>query len=83
MVGYEGHRGWINYLAVHPDHQRKGLARQLMQRAEELLHAALCPRINLQMRSTNAAVLAFYKRTGFAQDAMVSLGKRLEHDQPF
>lgn len=82
MVGYEGHRGWINYLAVHPDHQRRGLARQLMQHAENLLRAVGCPKINLQVRSTNAAVLAFYERIGFVQDAVVSLGKRLEHDQP-
>lgn len=82
MVGYEGHRGWINYLAVHPDHQRSGLARQLMQHAENLLRAVGCPKINLQVRSTNAGVLAFYERIGFEQDAVVSLGKRLEHDQP-
>ena len=80
MVGYEGHRGWINYLAVHPDHQRSGLARQLMQHAEDLLRAVGCPKINLQVRSTNTAVLAFYERLGFVQDAVVSLGKRLEHD---
>lgn len=82
MVGYEGHRGWINYLAVHPDHRRNGFARQLMQYAENLLRAVGCPKINLQVRSTNAAVLAFYERIGFVQDAVVSLGKRLEHDQP-
>lgn len=82
MVGYEGHRGWINYLAVHPNHQRGGLARQLMQHAEELLRSVGCPKINLQVRSTNTAVLAFYERIGFVQDAVVSLGKRLQRDQP-
>jgi len=82
MAGFEGHRGWINYLAVHPDHQRHGLARELMQHAETLLRAAGCPKINLQVRSTNTAVIAFYESIGFAVDNVVSLGKRLEHDTP-
>lgn len=80
MAGYEGHRGWINYLAVHPDHQRQGFAREIMQHAESLLRKAGCPKINLQVRSTNAAVIAFYERLGFHTDAVVSMGKRLEHD---
>lgn len=82
MAGYEGHRGWINYLAVHPDHQRQGHARELMKHAEKSLRAAGCPKINLQVRSTNAAVIAFYESIGFAVDGVVSLGKRLEHDTP-
>ncbi|MCB1276022.1 GNAT family acetyltransferase [Prosthecobacter sp.] len=82
MAGYEGHRGWINYLAVHPDHQRQGFARELMQHAEALLRAAGCPKINLQVRGTNAAVIAFYESMGFAVDNVVGMGKRLEHDTP-
>lgn len=82
MAGYEGHRGWINYLAVHPDHQRKGFARELMQHAEASLRAAGCPKINLQIRSTNAAVIAFYESIGFAVETVIGLGKRLEHDAP-
>lgn len=82
MAGYEGHRGWINYLAVHPEYQRNGFAREIMQRAEELLRSAGCPKINLQVRSTNAAVIAFYEGLGFIQDNVASLGKRLEHDTP-
>ena len=54
MAGYDGHRGWINYLAVDPDHRRKNLARQMMSEAERLLRLAGCPKINLQIRSTNA-----------------------------
>jgi ribosomal protein S18 acetylase RimI-like enzyme len=80
MVGYEGHRGWINYLAVSPDHQRKGYGRLLMDEAERLLRKEGCPKINLQVRTTNAAVLAFYKALGYGQDEVVSLGKRLEND---
>ena len=80
MAGYEGHRGWINYLAVSPRCQRGGLGREMMARAEEMLRARGCPKINLQVRSTNAAVLAFYRRIGFAMDDVVSLGKRLMSD---
>ncbi|MBE2282617.1 MAG: GNAT family acetyltransferase [Prosthecobacter sp.] len=82
MAGYEGHRGWINYLAVHPDHQRRGFARELMQHAEALLRAAGCPKINLQVRCSNTAVIAFYESIGFSVDPVVSMGRRLEHDSP-
>lgn len=82
MAGYEGHRGWINYLAVHPDHQRRGFARELMRHAEALLRAAGCPKINLQVRCSNTAVIAFYESVGFSVDPVVSMGRRLEHDSP-
>lgn len=81
MVGYDGHRGWINYLAVHPDQQRKGIGRQLMDHAEGLLREAGCPKINLQIRATNSAVVTFYESLGFKQDPVVSMGKRLESDE--
>ena len=82
MFGYEGHRAWVNYLAVHPDHQRKGYARQLMQLGEVLLTERGCPKLNLQIRSGNNAVIAFYERLGYANDNTVSLGKRLIPDLP-
>ena len=82
MVGYEGHRGWINYLAVSPDQQRKGYGRMMMDEAEKLLRTEGCPKINLQVRTSNRTVLAFYNAIGYGQDEVVSLGKRLEHDQP-
>ena len=81
MAGYDGHRGWINYLAVHPQHQRAGVAAQLMDEAALLLRAARCPKINLQVRSSNTAVIDFYKRAGFEVDDVVSLGKRLDADE--
>jgi ribosomal protein S18 acetylase RimI-like enzyme len=81
MAGYDGHRGWINYLAVSPRHQRAGVGRRMMEEAETLLRAAGCPKINLQVRSTNTAVIEFYKRIGFKTDEVVSLGKRLEPDE--
>ncbi len=80
MVGYDGHRGWINYLAVAPSHQRGGLGRALMAGAESRLRAAGCPKINLMVRTDNTGVIAFYQRLGFAVDEVVSLGKRLVKD---
>ena len=51
MAGYEGHRGWINYLAVDPSRRRQGLGTRLMDEAEGLLAERGCPKINLQIRS--------------------------------
>lgn len=82
MAGYDGHRGWIYYLAVSPDHRRKGLGRQIMQAAEQRLRDAGCPKINLQVRSCNLEVIDFYRSIGFELDDVVSLGKRLELDIP-
>jgi ribosomal protein S18 acetylase RimI-like enzyme len=82
MAGYEGHRGWINYLAVSPPHRRRGLATRIMQEAERQLRAAGCPKINLQIRTCNADVIDFYKILGFTVDHVVSMGKRLEPDRP-
>lgn len=80
MAGYEGHRGWINYLAVSPHMQRRGIATQMMEEAEKLLRKAGCPKINLQIRSTNLQVIEFYKNIGFKIDEVTSMGKRLEAD---
>ena len=81
MAGYDGHRGWIYYLAVDPDHQRQGLARQLLADVEQHLRAAGCAKINLQIRHDNLDAIAFYRSVGFAEDAVVSMGKRLERDE--
>ena len=59
MFGYDGHRGWVNYLAVTPACQRRGYARQLMTCGEALLNAAGCPKLNLQLRSSNSEVLNY------------------------
>ncbi len=82
MAGYEGHRGWVNYLAVSPTYQRQSYARQLMREVERLLRERGCPKINLQIRSGNAAVIAFYQHIGYAQDDVVSMGRRLIDDPP-
>ena len=80
MGGYDGHRGWINYLAVAPDRRGEGHGRALMADVERRLAAIGCPKVNLQVRDTNTAVLEFYARLGYAVDAAVSMGKRLESD---
>ena len=82
MAGYDGHRGSIYYLAVDPEHRRKGYGRALMAEAERHLRAAGCPKINLLVRTGNEAVIAFYRRLGYDIDPVVSLGRRLEHDHP-
>ena len=81
MAGYDGHRGWINYLAVDPMHRRQGFARLLVTEVEERMRDLGCAKINLQIRRDNQEAIAFYERVGFAEDAVVSLGKRLEPDR--
>lgn len=80
MGGYEGHRGWVNYLAVSPQHQRKGYARQIMEYIEEQIQARGCPKINLMIRATNTEAEAFYNAIGYANETSIALGKRLESD---
>lgn len=80
MVGYEGHRGWINFLAVKPSLQKSGLGRALMAEAERILVGVGCPKINLQVRATNTRVIAFYEKLGFASEELVNMGKRLVRD---
>jgi ribosomal protein S18 acetylase RimI-like enzyme len=80
MAGYEGHRGWVNYLAVSPGRQRKGIARALMAEVERLLLAEGCPKINLQIRTSNAGAIEFYRKLGYSLDETVSMGKRLIPD---
>jgi ribosomal protein S18 acetylase RimI-like enzyme len=82
MAGYDGHRGWVNYLAVVPDAQGLGYGRALMAHIEAALLARGCPKLNLQVRSSNTAVLAFYRQLGYVQDEAISLGKRLIADGP-
>jgi ribosomal protein S18 acetylase RimI-like enzyme len=80
MAGFDGHRGWVNYLAVAEAHRRQGLGRRLMQRVEQDLVAMGCPKLNVQVRAQNAEIVAFYEKLGYAPDQTVSLGKRLIPD---
>ena len=80
MVGFDGHRGWVYYLAVTPDVQQKSLGRALMARAEELLIERGCPKLMLMVRSSNAEVIAFYRELGYGEEAVTVMGKRLIPD---
>jgi ribosomal protein S18 acetylase RimI-like enzyme len=82
MAGFDGHRGWVNYLAVDPSHRNNGLARLLMQHVENSLSARGCPKLNLQIRATNRDAVAFYERLGYIEDEVISYGKRLIQDTP-
>jgi ribosomal protein S18 acetylase RimI-like enzyme len=80
MGGYEGHRGWINYLAVDPIEQGSGVGRALVERLEQKLEALGCPKVNLQVRRDNTAAVRFYEHLGYGLDESVSMGKRLIPD---
>ena len=80
MGGYEGHRGWINYLAVDPAFQKNGFGKQLVTEIELGLLAMGCPKVNLQVRAGNQEALAFYEKIGYMNDNVASFGKRLLTD---
>lgn len=83
MAGYDGHRGSVYYLAVHPDFQNKDLGRMLMNHSEDYLLALGCPKLNLMVRTSNTDVIEFYHRIGYQKDEVVVLSKRLivDHEQ--
>ena len=81
MYGYDGHRGSVFYLAVHPDRQSEGIGRTLMEHIERHLLGIGCPKINVMIRESNAAALGFYEQLGYGPgDGAVGLGKRLIPD---
>ncbi len=83
MVGYDGHRGSINYLAVAPELQGTGLGRVLVAHAEKLLLARGCPKVNLSVRGDNVDAVAFYERIGYVVEGTehaVAMGHRLIAD---
>ncbi|EAR10443.1 GNAT family acetyltransferase [Reinekea blandensis] len=80
MGGYEGHRGWMNYLGVRPDLQGEGIARQMITFLEQRLLERGCPKVNLQVRSTNTQVIEFYRQLGYSEDHAIGMGKRLIPD---
>jgi hypothetical protein len=78
MAGYDGHRGWIYYLVVSPEHRRRGIGTALMKRVEKELARLGCPKLNLQVRASNEEVVAFYKKLGYEIEERISMGRRLE-----
>ncbi|MDR2255955.1 MAG: GNAT family acetyltransferase [Arthrobacter sp.] len=78
MVGVDGHRGWVYYVAVAASRRGRGLGRAAMEAAEAWLLAAGAPKVQLMVRGSNAAVLGFYARLGYADQDTVVLGKFLD-----
>lgn len=78
MVGYDGHRGWLYYLAVADSHRGTGLGRTLVEAAEQWLGDQGARVIRLMVRAENEAVVGFYRALGYEDGNMIVLGKRLE-----
>jgi len=80
MVGFDGHRGWVYYLAVSPDRRRSGLGRALMEAAEDWLRARGVPKIQLMIREDNAEALGFYESLGLERQKVAVFGRFLKED---
>jgi ribosomal protein S18 acetylase RimI-like enzyme len=80
MAGYDGHRGWVYYVAVHPQYRRQGIGSALMRKVETTLIEIGCPKLNLQIRAENLKVQLFYKSLGYSVENRISMGKKLEED---
>jgi ribosomal protein S18 acetylase RimI-like enzyme len=78
MIGHDGHRGWVYYLAVNPAVQGKGLGRQMMRACEAWVTSRGIPKIQLMVRTTNKAALGFYEHLGYADAQAVVLGRPLD-----
>ncbi|WP_262927319.1 GNAT family acetyltransferase [Phytohalomonas tamaricis] len=81
MIGFDGHRGWVYYLAVAPDCQRRGYGKRLMAEAERRLSEVGCPKLMLMVRTENTTVIDFYRHLGYDINATAVLGKRLISDE--
>ncbi|MFC1550529.1 GNAT family acetyltransferase [Candidatus Neomarinimicrobiota bacterium] len=79
MSGFDGHRGWIYYLAVHPNFRRFGVGKKLMQTVETELANIGCTKLNLQIRQNNSNVVEFYKKLGYGVEVRVSMGKLISN----
>ena len=77
MAGYDGHRGWVYYVAVSPRHRRRGIGTALMNSVEQRLASLGCPKLNLQVRASNHEVVSFYEQLGHKIEERISMGKRL------
>lgn len=77
MAGYDGHRGWIYSLGVHPSRRGQGIGRALVAHVERELRALGCPKINLQVLDAKDGSIAFWRAVGYVQDPVVSFGRRI------
>lgn len=78
MVGDDGHRGWVYYLAVKPGLRKHGLGRKMMKAAEHWLRERNAPKIQLMVRDDNDAAIGFYKTLGYEVQPVVTIGRRLD-----
>ena len=79
MAGYDGHRGWIYLVAVHPEHRQDGIGSALVAHAERAVTEKGCLKINLRIMEGNEAAAAFYSSLGYAVENRISMGKRIEN----
>ena len=77
MVGFDGHRGWVYYLATEPARRGRGVGRALMAAAEDWLKARDCPKIQLMVRGDNLTAKCFYAAIGYEVQDVITIGKRL------
>ncbi|HET8567385.1 MAG TPA: GNAT family acetyltransferase [Candidatus Limnocylindria bacterium] len=77
LAGWDGRRGWLYHVAVHPDHRRRGIARHMVGALEERLAERGCPKVNLIVWAKNTVAVEFWERLGYAREATVELGKAL------
>ncbi|MDE2437356.1 MAG: GNAT family acetyltransferase [Sphingomonadales bacterium] len=78
MVGFDGHRGWVHYLASDPGRRAHGIGRALMAAAEDWLRQRHCPRIRLMVRTDNLAAIDFYQAIGYERQDVLTLGRTLD-----
>ena len=83
MAGYDGHRGWLYYLAVLPAYRGRGFARSIIHHAEQCLRALGCPKLELMVRHSNTEVLSFYQGQDYQLEEVAVLSKRLVSDEAY
>lgn len=78
MAGHDGHRGWVYYVAVAPEHRAQGLGEQLMRHAEAWLQALGARKVNLMIREENDAVRRFYEGLGYEIEQRTIMSRRTD-----
>jgi len=77
MTGYDGHRGYLNYLGIHPMYRSKGYGKSLVEFSVHKLKELRCPKLNIQIRNTNTGVTGFYQKLGFTDHEVKGMQMRL------
>jgi ribosomal protein S18 acetylase RimI-like enzyme len=76
MAGYDGHRGYMNYVGVHPDFRKKGFGSKMVEFVLSELRKKGSPKVNISVRTSNAKVMGFYRKLGFSEDPVIGMGHR-------